>query len=124
VAGSPGGASRLGAKCSIFSDGTDGGLPEAGVIQDPHSNLYGTTLGGGSPYYGVVFKLNTAGTETVLYRFTDGLDGGIPFTPVARCARRDADHPFHGPTSRTVREKWGTPYSGSGFRLRAPARLR
>ena len=46
-----------------FTEGTDGALPEAGVIRDAAGNLYGTTAIGGdlncdSPYgCGVVFKV-------------------------------------------------------------------
>jgi uncharacterized repeat protein (TIGR03803 family) len=53
-----------------FTGGADGGLPQAGVIRDPAGNLYGTTAIGGTAGWGVVFKLDTAGNETVLYDFT------------------------------------------------------
>ena len=33
---------------------------------------------GGADYNGVVYKLSPSGTETVLYTFTGGADGGIP----------------------------------------------
>jgi uncharacterized repeat protein (TIGR03803 family) len=49
-----------------FTGGADGGYPRAGVIQDSSGNLYGTTLEGGTPGAGVVYKLDTAGEETVL----------------------------------------------------------
>jgi uncharacterized repeat protein (TIGR03803 family) len=58
-----------------FMGGTDGELPNAGLIQDDLGNLYGTTYAGGVAgclrYYGcgVVFKVNTKGKETVLYSF-------------------------------------------------------
>ena len=62
-----------------FTGGADGGYPEyAGLIQDSAGNLYGTTSVGGALGYGVVFKLDTTGTETVLYNFTGGADGGSP----------------------------------------------
>jgi uncharacterized repeat protein (TIGR03803 family) len=56
-----------------FTGAADGGYPQAGVIQDAQGNLYGTTTGGGNCLYcGVVFQLAPAGSETVLYSFTDG----------------------------------------------------
>ena len=58
------------------SDGTD---PTARVVLDAHGNLYGTTFMGGSSGKGTVFKLDRTNTETVLYNFTGGADGGNPF---------------------------------------------
>src|SRR5262249_6691765 len=61
-----------------FTGGDDGGYPYAGVVFDSAGNLYGTTNGGGQSGAGVVVKLDTMGTETVLYNFTGGTDGGYP----------------------------------------------
>lgn len=66
-----------------------GAMPQCGVIKGPDGTLYGTTSkGGGSCYCGVVFNLKPppnaqsfvlAGwTETILYEFTGGSDGGTP----------------------------------------------
>lgn len=70
--------------CEIYSNCSDGGAPEAALIQDTAGNLYGTTGGGGIGYYtiggGTVFKLNTA-AETVLYSFcinSSCTDGDAP----------------------------------------------
>src|SRR5450631_768013 len=41
-------------------------------------NLYGVTLDGGSYAAGTVYKVTHSGTETVLYTFTGGADGGTP----------------------------------------------
>jgi len=65
-----------------FTGGTDGGWPYAGVIRDPAGNLYGTTFTGGTAQTGVVYKLDTAGRETVLYSFTGNTDGGVPMAGV------------------------------------------
>jgi uncharacterized repeat protein (TIGR03803 family) len=65
-----------------FTGKPDGAGPAAGVIFDTAGNLYGTTIGGGASEYGTVFELTpTSGTwtETVLYTFTDGADGAIPW---------------------------------------------
>lgn len=61
-----------------FTGGADGGFPTAGLIWDQRGNLYGTTEVGGLPSSGVVFKLDLAGKETVLYSFTGRGDGGYP----------------------------------------------
>jgi len=61
-----------------FTGGTDGGTPFAGVVRDPAGNLFGTTNVGGSSGAGVVYKVDPAGHETVLYSFTGGNDGGYP----------------------------------------------
>jgi len=56
----------------------DGSTPYAGLIMDAAGNLYGTTLQGGAFDWGTVFKIDTTGTETVLYSFTGGADGSQP----------------------------------------------
>jgi uncharacterized repeat protein (TIGR03803 family) len=70
-----------------FRGGTDGFFPEAPLVFDKASILYGTTLNGGGagnlsncpPFCGTVFRLNPAtGAETVLHAFTGGPDGGDP----------------------------------------------
>ena len=63
-----------------FTGGPDGGWPYGALILDPQRNLYGTTnTGGNETQWGVVFKLNPAGRETVLYTFNGEADGGGPF---------------------------------------------
>ena len=67
-----------------FTGLADGGNPAAGLIRDSAGNLYGTTVAGGG-FYGTVFKVNTAGTETVLHTFRDrGGDGGLPIAGLTR----------------------------------------
>ena len=61
-----------------FTGRPDGSFPFAGLIRDDKGNLYGTTYRGGSSNSGTVFKVDTAGNETVLYSFTGGADGGNP----------------------------------------------
>ena len=48
---------------------TDGDRPFATVALDSAGNLYGTTSEGGPNAYGIVFKLDATGTETLLYSF-------------------------------------------------------
>ena len=61
--------------------GGDGCSPPSGVVLDTSGNIYGTTQSGGVNY-GVVFKLDTAGKETILHSFTDGTDGAYPYAGV------------------------------------------
>ena len=66
-----------------FAGGVDGSFPSP-LIADEQGNLYGMTgFGGGlgscsGGGCGTVFKLDTAGTKTVLYAFAGGSDGGAP----------------------------------------------
>ncbi len=77
-----------------FTGGPDGGSPNAGLIQDPSGNLYGTTVNGGSGHYynyGVVYEIDPVGTETVLYNF-------------------GAQYPEWGPLAPVIRDKAGNLY--------------
>jgi uncharacterized repeat protein (TIGR03803 family) len=75
-----------------FTGGADGFEPLAGLIRDPAGNLYGTAtfhgtpcppvVEGQPPSCGVAFRLDAAGNYTVLYSFTGGADGGIPYSGV------------------------------------------
>jgi uncharacterized repeat protein (TIGR03803 family) len=50
---------------------------------DAAGNLYGTTLADGANGYGAVFKLtpsNGIWTYTSLHDFTNGIDGGYPYS--------------------------------------------
>jgi uncharacterized repeat protein (TIGR03803 family) len=66
--------------------GTDGASPGGGVIRDSAGNLYGATLAGGPQNAGVVFKVDAAGMETVLYAFSGGAAGANPMGNLVRDA--------------------------------------
>jgi uncharacterized repeat protein (TIGR03803 family) len=89
-----------------FTGGADGGYPYAGVISDSAGNLYGTTYYGGAANAGVVFKLDTAGHETVLYAFTGGADGGAPYAGVIS----DSAGNLYGTASGGGAAGWGVVY--------------
>jgi uncharacterized repeat protein (TIGR03803 family) len=96
-----------------FKTKGDGSYPHAGLIADKQGALYGTTEGGGRKDKGIVFKLtppakgHTAWTETVLYRFKGGGDGGALDASLSA----DAEGALYSTTSETVFKL--TPPSGS-----------
>jgi uncharacterized repeat protein (TIGR03803 family) len=64
-----------------FTGGDDGTAGDANLVFDSAGNLYGTAGAGGKFNQGVVFELTPTAqgwTETVLYAFTGGTDGGVP----------------------------------------------
>ncbi len=71
-----------------FSGGADGAEPSARLTLGAHGVLYGTTYAGGANNFGTVFALmppppgQTNWTESVLYSFAGGADGGYPFAAV------------------------------------------
>jgi uncharacterized repeat protein (TIGR03803 family) len=96
------------------------GFDPIGVVRDEQGNLYGTTgLGGeagGCFGYGcgVVFKLDPAGKETVLYTFKGGPDGGYPSGTIVR----DAAGNLYGETAYGGDLSCFSPYGcGTVFRL-------
>jgi len=59
-----------------FTGGADGIIPAGGLTLDSAGNLYGTTGQGGIFNDGVVYKIDKAGTETILHTFTGAVDDG------------------------------------------------
>jgi uncharacterized repeat protein (TIGR03803 family) len=81
---------------SFSETGGDGGCPYYGaLLRDAAGNLYGTAYAGGDASYGIIFKLDASGTETVLYSFKGAPDGGGPYGGLVR----DAAGNFYGTTS-------------------------
>jgi uncharacterized repeat protein (TIGR03803 family) len=58
----------------------DGAIAYAGLFRDAAGNLYGTTAAGGSIGSGTIYKVDSKGNETVLYSFSGGVDGGLPYS--------------------------------------------
>jgi uncharacterized repeat protein (TIGR03803 family) len=81
--------------------GKGGIFPSGPLLRDAAGNLYGTTTWGGdlscgqSVGCGTVFKLDTAGKETVLYKFKDDANGALPNGPLVQ----DADGHLYGTAS-------------------------
>jgi uncharacterized repeat protein (TIGR03803 family) len=87
----------------------DGAYPEAGVIQGSDGNLYGSTLQGGASGLGIVFKLTTNGTETILHAFAGASDGANPTANLVQ----GSDGNLYGSTSAG-----GSSGDGTFFKVR------
>jgi uncharacterized repeat protein (TIGR03803 family) len=67
-----------------FAGGSDGANPQCTLVRDSEGKLYGTTTFGGAGGSGTVFMVEGEGRKTVLYSFSGGTDGGLPFAGVVR----------------------------------------
>jgi len=117
-----GGANQIGTVFKIDTAGTetilysfgaranDGMDPSSGLIIDSTGNLYGTTSVGGSGGSGTVYKIDPAGTETILYSFGIGnTDGAIPGDLI-----RDSAGNLYGTTAQG-----GAYFEGTVFKISA-----
>jgi uncharacterized repeat protein (TIGR03803 family) len=104
-----------------FPGGFGAGAPEAGVVLDAVGNLYGTNAGAanvgacpGTPgSCGFVYKIDTSGTESVLYNFMGVADGNTPIAPVTL----DGAGHLYGVASGL----WPTPVQGgAAFKITLP----
>jgi uncharacterized repeat protein (TIGR03803 family) len=57
-----------------FTGPPDGQYPVSRLLRDAEGNLYGTTDEGGDPntFAGIVYKVDPAGKESIMYTFTRG----------------------------------------------------
>ena len=62
-----------------FTGGTDGGYPEAQLVQGINGEFFGTTVAGGASSAGTIFEITNTGALTTLHAFTSGSDGGSPY---------------------------------------------
>jgi|SRR5215831_825365 len=93
---------------SFYNTVADGKDPLEGVVLDAAGNLYGSTSSGGTgPGLGTVFKLDPAGTETVLHNFGSTPDGTIPEGKLVR----DAQGNLYGVTVGGGAYRGGTVFS-------------
>jgi len=65
-----------------FNGGDGADIGAVTLVRDQAGNFYGTTQEGGADRYGTVFKVSPNGSETTLYSFTGGSDGGGPYAGV------------------------------------------
>jgi len=86
----------------------DGARPWAPLLADGHGNLYGTTYSGGSycadyeeSQCGTVFKIDSAGQETIVHSFTGGTSSS-----------KDGANPAAGLITDTAGNLYGTTWGG------------
>ena len=92
-----------------FTGGDDGANPYSNVTIGKDGALYGTTDQAGADSSGVLYKLthSAAGwTQTVLYTFTGGNDGGLPLSAVSF----DTKGNIYGTTVQGGTSTFGTVY--------------
>jgi len=61
----------------------DDGCPTGNMVLDKAGNAYGVTQDGGADGWGSIYELSPSGggwTETILYTFQGGSDGGAPYS--------------------------------------------
>jgi uncharacterized repeat protein (TIGR03803 family) len=90
-----------------FAGGADGCYALGTPALDKNGNLYGTTEDCGPYYYGIVWKLDAKGTETLLHSFKgEPSDGGFPAAGVIL----DAKGNIYGDTANGGKSSWGAVY--------------
>jgi uncharacterized repeat protein (TIGR03803 family) len=97
-----------------FGAGKDGKNPVGDLLIGPNGTLYGTTNWGGTANEGTVFELTSSGgkwTETVVWNFTGGKDGGQPVAGLVM----DSKGALYGTAKRG-----GSADSGVVFQLSPP----
>jgi len=90
--------------CSKIENGVciDGSEPQAGLVEAPNGNLYGSTYAGGVNNGGTIFKITPKGALTTLYSFCS--QGGMNCT--------DGNNPYAGLVRSTDGNFYGTTYAG------------
>ena len=95
---------------SFNNNGTDGAVPQAGLVFDADGNLYGTTYYGGIHNFGTAFELTPrmggGWIEKVLHSFGRGTDGGYPSAGLTI----DGNDNLYGTTFQGGIHDWGTAF--------------
>ena len=105
---------RIGSRGNLATlhrfDGTDGELPEAGLVQATDGNFYGTTSGDYTNFKGgTIFKITAGGKLTTLHNF-HGIENTYPFGGLIQATSGT----FYGTTSGGDADAYGTVFSLSG----------
>jgi uncharacterized repeat protein (TIGR03803 family) len=94
-----------------FTNGADGGFPDASLIQASDGNLYGTaSVGGANAYYGTIFRIADLGgtpTFSVIYSFAGGADGAYPHASLIQAS----DGSLYGTTPSAATSGYGTVFA-------------
>jgi uncharacterized repeat protein (TIGR03803 family) len=65
-----------------FGGTGDGAQPDGPLYMDSSGNIFGTTEYGGSSDNGTVWEYSASGTYSVIYSFTGGTDGSVPYSGI------------------------------------------
>ncbi len=76
----------------------DGFYPDSALIQGTDGNFYGTTSSGGRYSQGTLFKMTSAGTETILHSFADPTVTNEGYAPSGGKLLQGTDGNFYGTT--------------------------
>src|SRR5271166_996272 len=93
--------------------GGDGAYAYEGLTRDTAGNLYSVATEGGAYGEGVVYKLDTAGSETLLYSFRGGSDGSYPNSELVP----DSAGNLYGTTKEGGNGQCGSTGCGTVFKL-------
>src|SRR5450830_86050 len=100
-----------------FKPAPFGAYSQASLIQASDGNLYGTTPQGGVSGHGTVFKISNptaSPTESVIYSFTGGTDGGYPVASMIQAS----DGNLYGTTNAGGVQAVGCDYGcGTVFKI-------
>ncbi len=97
----------------VSFNGSNGAVPEDGIIQASDGNFYGTTVNGGAHSLGTVYRLTPAGVLTTLYSFS-GTDGCDPYWRLIQ----GSDGALYGVAGRGGTGYTGADFSGNGLLFR------
>jgi uncharacterized repeat protein (TIGR03803 family) len=90
----------------------DGANPYGALVQVTNGNLYGTTVAGGAPNVGTVFKITAAGALSTIFAFPQtGDNGANPYSGLVQASNGD----LYGTTS--VDGAGGTNSDGTVFKI-------